>query len=190
MDMIFAGEDLVLAVRLSPLRPKGIVLYVIHPDGSSDTKTLMVSGDNSFGVNNACLATLLDNSLLISGSYSNSDIPNGTVYPRGYIMRLNPDYTASWSYYLKDIPGFNPLMVPNWGQNSIIPLNTNQFLFEYSISGYLAQNDSTVYGLLTGLINPNGVLASLQVTPTGFFSAGNRKWRRGFKQVLQRFTSP
>jgi hypothetical protein len=167
MDMIKAGDDLVLAVSKSPLLPNGLVLYIIHPDGSTETRTITVWNAVILGVNNACMATLLDNTVVLSGSYDHQNFVNGPIITSGFIMRLDGSFSSNWAYYLEDVPNLQ-LIAPRWGQNSILPLKTNQFLFEFSISRDKAQNDSCGYGLMTGLITPLGTLTSLQYTPTGY----------------------
>jgi hypothetical protein len=180
MDMVLANDNLILAVRLSSLNPKGLVLYSIQPNGQYDSHIFNPDNSNSqISVSNSSITYLDDKSFIISGAINQQFFSNTVVYNYGYILKLSSNFVQEWCQLLNDNTLSASFKNANFQQNSVIKTTNNKYLFEYSIGAYPEFADSLGYGFLTGLLNANGTIDQYTMHATGFHVKSNGS-RSGF----------
>lgn len=206
MDMVMMGDgSIILAVRFDPAMPAGLVLYAIRSNNTIEKfPTSIRSNGSAISIENATLYTMPDNSLLISGSFL--DAGGSSLVHSGYMLKTSSVLSnVAW----RSAIDFSTLITLNYswlnlnfGQNSIVPTASNQYLFQYAISDANLGIDSVNYGLVTGLLNSNGTLDTMYFLKTGHhvadFGRGagysnrycNGLYRENMNSTIFHFSSP
>jgi hypothetical protein len=169
MDMAFMAGRIVVATRFAATDPKGMVLYSIDGSGSLTNYSVHIdSAVTELNFTNAFITPLADNSCVIAGTYNYRQFANTATYNYGYAVKLRSDLSMEWKQVISPASLGNAFINSNFYQGSICLTNDNKYIFEFSLGAY-SFIDSSSYGLLTGVINPNGAIASYNYYPTGFF---------------------
>ena len=175
MDMALKPDGhLALAVRDFPGNENVITLFDFAPDGTMNQYRIVhVTIGGSFGVLNATMFAMQDNSILISGVYLSQFFVGGPVTHEGYFLRLNPNYVKEYNFITLFL---NFGTTKSFEQTSILPVSNNQFIAQLSYKGDEVQSDSLTYGYFTVLSDPDTSLADTSFYyNTGFYkqSSGN-----------------
>ena len=187
MDMVLMPDgNLLLATRLSALLPWGMVVYKISPVGETDSTEISIQALTTtipWEIRNATIYPQDDNTLLISGSMVHQYFINVAPTTSGFVIKLSQFLTEEWGLILNNysIPAYSGVLGNNttFNQNSIIRTNANKFLMEFSFSKAKPYEDSIPFGLVRGLLNPDGKLDTLYIDNTGYLIQSNGR-RHGF----------
>jgi len=186
MDMALKPDGhLALAVRDFPGNENVLTIFDFAEDGTMNHYRIVhVNIGGSFGVINATMYAMQDNSILISGVYLSQFFVGGAVTHEGYFLRLDANYVKIYNFITLFL---NFGTTKSFEQTSMVPVSNDQFLCQLSYKGDEVQSDSLTYGYTTVLTNPDTAEADTTIFyNTGFLKQSNGNYGGFYNRYADR----
>ena len=191
MDIIRLNDGSVVVAGTNPtISNKELQLHAFRMNGTVETLKFDLGGLNlnPQRVENANMAALLDNSIMISACYYYSFGNNFYSY---CFAKISPAFLLKWTSKLNNpyMPSFG-IFGPSFTQNSILPISNNRFLFQYAVSQDPAIVTAGSFGISTGILRDEAAPDTQYVDTAFYYKSGTYSQSAGGNTGVQnRYTN-